>query len=59
MYVLDAFMTVEGNRLHWIKLNQGQIRAEDYTTLNQFVQSRREQTNHTQVNENTGRVLFL
>ncbi len=54
MYVLDAFITVEGNRLHWLKLNQGQIKAEDYSTLNQFVRSRREQLNTTQLNdENT------
>ena len=40
MYVLDAFMTVEGNRLNWIRQNQKAIRAENYVNLAQFVNAR-------------------
>lgn len=30
MYILDAFVSVEGNRLHWIRTHQSEIRAECY-----------------------------
>jgi hypothetical protein len=40
MYVLDAFMTIEGNRLEWIRQNQRTIRAENYGSLANFVEQR-------------------
>ncbi len=39
-YLLDAFLTVEGNRLEWIRQNQRAVRAEDYQGLNDFVDLR-------------------
>ena len=40
-YILDAFMTIEGNRLSWIRENQRTIRAETYQILSDFVNNRR------------------
>jgi hypothetical protein len=38
-YILDAFLTVEGNRLEWYRKNQKTIRAENYFSLNDFVEN--------------------
>lgn len=38
-YILDAFLTVEGNRLEWYRKNQKTIRAENYSSLNDFVEN--------------------
>ncbi len=41
-YLLDAFITVEGNRLEWYRQNQNRIRAENYSGLHDFVEMRRQ-----------------
>jgi len=38
-YVLDAYLTVEGNRLEYIRQNQATIRAETYQGLLDFVEA--------------------
>ncbi len=48
MYLLDAYMTVEGNRLKWIKENQASIMAENYTNLANFVNNRTANNNNNQ-----------
>jgi hypothetical protein len=40
-YILDAFCTVEGNRLNWVRENQDTIRAENYQGLFDYVELRR------------------
>jgi hypothetical protein len=58
MYILDAYLTVEGNRLKWIRENQQTIRAENYANLTNYVNTRRRRdaeanaTNNTDMNNN-------
>jgi hypothetical protein len=52
MYIIDAFMTVEGNRLKWIRENQQTILAENYTTLYNYVNSRQNQPDNSRANTN-------
>ncbi len=39
-YCIDAFLTVEGNRLEWARLNQALIKAKDYLGLFDYVDLR-------------------
>lgn len=43
-FILDAFLTEEGNRLEWYKENQQVIRADNYKNLNNFIEHKSEQT---------------
>ena len=36
-YLLDAYVSVEGNRLNWYRQNQRAIRAENYQNIVDFV----------------------
>ncbi len=52
-YILDAWVSIEGNRLNWIEKNQKQIRAENYAGLSDFVQRREDQNNNEENQRNT------
>lgn len=63
-YVLDAWITIEGNRLHWIRTHQKQIRAENYAGLVDFVARRHDPQNlgnnqDADLNVNPGRRIIL
>jgi hypothetical protein len=48
-YLLDAYVTVEGNRLNWYRQNQRAIRAENYQNIADFV-NRNDQLNNSYQN---------
>jgi hypothetical protein len=46
MYILDAWLTVEGERLNWLKLNQKNLRSEKYNVVKSYVERQRERENN-------------
>ncbi len=49
-YLLDAYVTVEGNRLNWYRQNQRAIRAENYQNIVDFV-NRNDQLNDNNLSQ--------
>jgi hypothetical protein len=41
-YTLDAFLTVEGDRLQWLRTHQSDLMAENYKVLKSYVDEQRD-----------------
>lgn len=51
-YILDSYITVEGNRLEYAKTHQDELRAENYKELEKVIASRK-QTSEATTSEST------
>ena len=46
MYILDAWLTVEGERLKWLQLNQNKLRSDKYNVVKSYVERQQERLNN-------------